>query len=115
MVSAWGTANGAVFGQAATDEKSNEIIAIPELLKALKLKGLIVTIDAIAACGESAATPKPSPLPQDPCQVGSRRAAVSQRRYGQRRRRRHAGVACLVQVRSTRAVGDKTSTGCRYA
>jgi predicted transposase YbfD/YdcC len=47
MVSAWASANGVVLGQRATDEKSNEITAIPALLKLLLLKGCIVTIDAM--------------------------------------------------------------------
>ncbi len=47
MVSAWSSANGWVLGQVKTDEKSNEITAIPELLKMLALQGCIVTIDAM--------------------------------------------------------------------
>lgn len=47
MVSAWGCANRLVFGQEVTDEKSNEITAIPKLLALLELKGCIVTIDAM--------------------------------------------------------------------
>ena len=47
MVSAWAADNGAVFGQLATEEKSNEITAIPKLLSLLDIKGLIVTIDAM--------------------------------------------------------------------
>jgi predicted transposase YbfD/YdcC len=47
MVSAWACANGLVLGQRKTDEKSNEITAIPELLKLLEIKGCIVTIDAM--------------------------------------------------------------------
>lgn len=47
MVSAWATENRLVLGQVKTDEKSNEITAIPELLRALALKGCIVTIDAM--------------------------------------------------------------------
>ena len=47
MVSAWSSANQIVLGQVKTDDKSNEITAIPELLKALELKGCIVTIDAM--------------------------------------------------------------------
>jgi len=46
MVSAWASANGLVLGQVATDAKSNEITAIPELLRLLDLRGCIVTIDA---------------------------------------------------------------------
>lgn len=47
MVSAFSTANGVVMGQIKTDEKSNEITAIPELLKLLDLYGCLVTIDAM--------------------------------------------------------------------
>jgi len=49
MVSAWCQANHMVLGQLATDAKSNEIKAIPELLKLLDVKGAVVTIDA-AGC-----------------------------------------------------------------
>lgn len=47
MVSAWADANRLSLGQVATDEKSNEITAIPKLLKMLDVKGGIVTIDAM--------------------------------------------------------------------
>ena len=47
LVSAWATANGLVLGQVATDAKSNEITAIPALLKLLNLEGATVTIDAM--------------------------------------------------------------------
>lgn len=47
LVSAWSLENGMVLGQVKTDEKSNEITAIPELLKTLELKGATVTIDAM--------------------------------------------------------------------
>jgi len=47
MVSAWAVENSLVLGQVKTLEKSNEITAIPELLRVLELKGCIVTIDAM--------------------------------------------------------------------
>lgn len=47
MVSAWAQQNGLVLGQRKVDNKSNEITAIPQLLKVLYLKGAIVTIDAM--------------------------------------------------------------------
>jgi predicted transposase YbfD/YdcC len=47
MVSAWATHNRVVLGQLKTEEKSNEITAIPELLKVLDVSGGIVTIDAM--------------------------------------------------------------------
>jgi predicted transposase YbfD/YdcC len=46
-VSAWATENRLVLGQVKVDKKSNEITAIPELLKVLELLGCIVTIDAV--------------------------------------------------------------------
>ena len=47
LVSAWASANHLLLGQCAVDEKSNEITAIPELLKLLDLRGALVTIDAM--------------------------------------------------------------------
>ena len=47
LVSAWSSANRVVLGQVKTDEKSNEITAIPALLKVLSVKGCIVTINAM--------------------------------------------------------------------
>ena len=47
MVSAWASRNRMVLGQEATEEKSNEITAIPKLLSMLELKGCIVSIDAM--------------------------------------------------------------------
>jgi predicted transposase YbfD/YdcC len=47
MVSAWATQNRLVLGQLKTEEKSNEITAIPELLNVLDVQGCIVTIDAM--------------------------------------------------------------------
>lgn len=47
MVSAWLEGAGLVLRQVKTSEKSNEITAIPELLKLLDLKGVVVTTDAI--------------------------------------------------------------------
>lgn len=46
MVSAWAAENELVFGQLATEAKSNEITAIPKLLELLDLQGATVTIDA---------------------------------------------------------------------
>jgi hypothetical protein len=46
MVSAWSASNGVVLGQVRTDEKSNEITAIPQLLNLIVVKGALVTIDA---------------------------------------------------------------------
>lgn len=47
MVSAWASKSRLVLGQIKTEEKSNEITAIPELLDLLEIEGCIVTIDAM--------------------------------------------------------------------
>lgn len=46
-VSVWATEFGLTLGQVAADEKSNEIKAIPELLKLVDINGAIITIDAL--------------------------------------------------------------------
>ena len=47
MISAWASAQRLVIGQVKTAEKSNEITAIPELLRLLVINGCIITIDAM--------------------------------------------------------------------
>lgn len=47
MVSAWASENGICLGQIKTEDKSNEITAIPELIKRLDLQDCTVTIDAM--------------------------------------------------------------------
>src|SRR5258706_5568730 len=47
LVSAWAVENRLVLAQVATEEKSNEITAIPVLLRQLALAGCMVTIDAM--------------------------------------------------------------------
>jgi len=55
VVSAFATDFGLVMGQLATDAKSNEITAIPELIRRLKPAGAVVTIDAMGCQKEIAA------------------------------------------------------------
>ena len=47
VVSAWAESNGLVLGQLKVDAKSNEITALPQLLRVLELAGCIVTVDAM--------------------------------------------------------------------
>ena len=47
IVSAWATEQGIALGQVATQAKSNEITAIPQLLGQIDLKGALITIDAL--------------------------------------------------------------------
>lgn len=55
IVSAWASEQGLVLGQVKVDDKSNEITAIPELLRVLEIKNCIVTIDAMGCQKEIAA------------------------------------------------------------
>jgi predicted transposase YbfD/YdcC len=47
IINAWACNSGITLGQLATEEKSNEITAIPKLIDCLSLKGSVVTIDAM--------------------------------------------------------------------
>lgn len=47
VVSAWSDEDGFCFGQNVVKEKENEIVAIPELLDTLQVKGYVITIDAM--------------------------------------------------------------------
>lgn len=47
LISAWASANHLVLGQRKVDGKSNEITAIPELLRILDVRGCLVTVDAM--------------------------------------------------------------------
>jgi predicted transposase YbfD/YdcC len=54
LVSAWVGANALCLGQVAVEDKSNEITAIPRLLKLLELEGALVSIDALGCQKEIA-------------------------------------------------------------
>lgn len=56
IVSAWASEDGIALGQVATDEKSNEITAIPQLLQQIALHDSLVTIDAMGCQKEIART-----------------------------------------------------------
>lgn len=58
IVSAWCDEAGFCLGQRAVEEKSSEVTAIPKLLKALNIKGSVVTIDAMGTQTEIADTIK---------------------------------------------------------
>lgn len=47
IVSAWASEEGIALGQVATDAKSNEITAIPQVLEQIELPGALITIDAM--------------------------------------------------------------------
>lgn len=55
LVSAWATRNRLVLGQIKVEEDSNEITAVPQLLRLLALRGCIVTVDALNTQKETAA------------------------------------------------------------
>lgn len=48
MVSAWANKQRLVLGQIKTDEKSNEITAVPQLLDVLEVEGCVITADAMS-------------------------------------------------------------------
>ena len=54
VINAWASSNGLALGQKTVDGKTNEIKAIPELLKLLDIEGCIITIDAIGTQREIA-------------------------------------------------------------
>jgi predicted transposase YbfD/YdcC len=56
MVSAWASANRLVWGQLKGEEKSNEMTALPALLRLLDVTGAVVTIDAMGCQKEIAKT-----------------------------------------------------------
>ena len=52
MVNAWAVENRLVLGQIKTEDKSDEIKAIPELFQIIDIKGCVVTLDAMGCQGE---------------------------------------------------------------
>jgi predicted transposase YbfD/YdcC len=54
IVSAWASEEGIALGQVATEEKSNEITAIPQLLQQIDLTDTLITIDAMGCQKEIA-------------------------------------------------------------
>lgn len=54
IVSAWASEDGIALGQVATEEKSNEITAIPQLLQQIDLPNALITIDAMGCQKEIA-------------------------------------------------------------
>ena len=55
LVRAWGCKNRLILGQVACEEKSNEITAVPILLRLLNIKGALVSMDAMGCQKETAA------------------------------------------------------------
>ena len=53
IVNAWSCANSIILGQLKVENKSNEITAVPKILKLLMLKGAIVTLDAMGCQEET--------------------------------------------------------------
>jgi predicted transposase YbfD/YdcC len=56
IVSAWASEEGIALGQVATEDKSNEITAIPQLLELIDLSNSLITIDAMGCQKEIART-----------------------------------------------------------
>jgi predicted transposase YbfD/YdcC len=68
MVHAWAVDQRLLLGQIATDAKSNEITAVPELLAMLSLKGCIVTADAMGKAGQRFHQAQPDGMARRGCQ-----------------------------------------------
>lgn len=47
LISAWATASGLTLGQLLVDSKTNEITAVPKLLRQIDVKGCVVSLDAM--------------------------------------------------------------------
>jgi len=86
MVHAWATANHLLLGQVAVDQKSNEITAIPKLLRMLAIKGAIVTIDAMGCQKEIARTIRDRKAALHPGAQGQPRAPLPSRSWRSGRR-----------------------------
>ena len=125
MVSAWASENKLSLGQVVVDEKSNEITAIPELLRLLDVSGALVTIDAMGCQKEIAdeireagrrLRPGRQAEPADAVRAGrggDRRGAGAGRR-GPRRapdRREGARPSGDADVRDLAGPGDGRSRG----
>ena len=104
MVSAWATANHISLGQVVVDAKSNEITAIPELLKILEISGSMVTIDAMGCQTEIArqiiaskanyclAAKGNQPTRNHNIHIRQQRQPANNRNAGQCRHHKHLGL-----------------------
>jgi len=54
VINAWASSSGLVLGQKQVDQKTNEIKALPDLLKLLDIEGCVVTVDAMGTQTEIA-------------------------------------------------------------
>lgn len=154
-VSAYECTKGILLGQVKTEEKSNEITAIPELLKIIDVKDAMVTIDAMGcqtkiasdirergghyiialkgnqgtlhaeainffeqarAAGHKAAKCKvyASEHEVGHGRVEKREIAITQDLKWLKCRDDWRDLTSLIEVKSTRTVGDKTTTEFRY-
>jgi len=133
IVSAWACENKMVFGQVATDEKSNEITAIPKLLEMLVLDGSVVTIDAMGCQkGNQGTLHEEVKLFMDDAitnggdydynhttdgghgRVEIRKVWYSENVQWMQDRQQWQDLSSLVAVESQRIIGDKISTERRY-
>jgi len=81
-VSAWSSEHGLVLAQHKVDSKSNEITAVPLLLKLLNLKGAVVTLDAMGTQTEIAQL----------AQASRRRVCASPQRQSEKTKRPSGGL-----------------------
>jgi len=116
MVSAWATENKLVLGQRKVDDKSNEITAIPKLLKLLEVKGCIVMVDAIGS-QEGIPHSYAKMVNKDHGRIEIRQCwAISDPEYlaNIRDLKRWEGIQTLVMILSERRIGDDSEVQDRY-
>ena len=130
LVSVWATENGLTLGQSLVTEKSNEITAVPALLRQLELAGCIVTADALHCQKETAreikaylddAVARMDPAPATLATVDKGHGRLETRRYWQSEaigwfadRAEWPGLRSVGLVEATREIGDKVSVERRY-
>ncbi len=100
MVSAWGCEQRLVLAQIATDAKSNEITAVPKLLEMLRLKGTIVTTDAVVEA--------------DHGRIETRTATVSTDIAWLIKDHQWPGLAAVGKVERIREIAGKTTSETAY-
>ncbi len=115
MVSAWSSANGVVLGQVKTEEKSNEITAIPALLDLIEIKSTLVTIQHFEGTGRlynkfaTAETRERAHGREE-----TRRVEVSHAVEEIDSAKRWPKLATLIHIESIRTLKGETSTEHRY-
>jgi predicted transposase YbfD/YdcC len=100
-----------VLGQIATDVKSNEITAVPKLLKMLSLKGTIVTVDALN-CQRAEDTD--TTVETGNGRIETRTATLTTDAGWLRHDHEWPGLVCIGKITRTRETAGKTERETAY-